>query len=545
MKKIFYSVYITAFVLFSCEKDETMLKLKSAEDIIPPQIISQADGFTIEISDANRSEEIEFAWDETGYGVSTEVNYTLEVTTECGSFDNAVVLASTTNPSVEMTLESLSAMLVDDLKIAPHELSDLQIRVTSTINGNYLSISEPVHIHINPWSPKPFGLWIGEGAAAQVVLNKSGDLFESYRYIEAGTSFKFANNRLCADTFYGSSGPGTLSTAETSSNITVTDAGYYKFNLDTENMTYQIEKIDTWGMIGTATPGGWDNSTPMTFNPTTKTWEAELALANGALKFRANNGWGINYGTDNISSLEGALVFDAAAIDITTPGMYAVVLDFTQTDSPYGYTYSVSPLSDIPEPAALWLPGGYQGYNPAAAPKIYATGTNTYEGYVNISSNTGFKFTSAPDWAHTNYGYSGTPGGLSTDGSAPDLSINQGYYKFNVNTADLTYTATLIETWGLIGTSTSGGWDVSTPMTFNQGSNSWTVTANLTVGALKFRANNWWDVNYGVADINALKGNLVFDAASIDIKEAGNYTITLDFSRSESPYKYTYSVIKN
>jgi hypothetical protein len=48
-----------------------------------------------------------------------------------------------------------------------------------------------------------------------------------------------------------------------------------------------------------------------------------------------------------------------------------------------------------------------------------------------------------------------------------------------------------------------------------------------------------------VADINALEGSLVWDAASADIKEAGSYTITLDFSRQESPYKYTYSIVKN
>jgi starch-binding outer membrane protein SusE/F len=546
MKKISFLLYIATLMLFSCEKDETIFKLKAEDDITPPGITSQTNGFSKTVLEANRSEEIEFAWAATGYGVDTQVTYTLQTDTECGTFETPVVIASTSDRSVKMTLEALSTKLVNDLKIAPHELSELQLRVTSTIKGNYLSVSEIVHISVSPWSDKPAGLWIGQGTNAQVLYNTTESVYEGYRYINAATSFKFANNRICADAQFGSSGPGTLSATQAAANINIADAGYYKFKVDTENFTYEIIKIDTWGMIGTATPNGWASSTAMNYNPTNATWEGELNLTNGALKFRANNDWGINYGAANVNQLNGNLVFDAAAIDIPEPGVYSVVIDFSQSKSPYGYVYSVSPVSNIPEPAALWLPGGYQGYNPAAAPKIYATGSNTFEGYVYISSNTGYKFTSAPDWVHTNYGATGTAGTLSMDGSAPDLSINQGYYKFNVNTADLTYTATLIETWGMIGTATSGGWDTSTPMTYDQVNNVWTATANLTIGALKFRANNGWGINYGVSDSNSYTGNLVFDAsAAVDIKEDGNYTIKLDFSRTGLPYKYKYSVVKN
>lgn len=546
MKKLSYLLYIVAIILFSCEKDETQVKLRPEGEITPPKLTSVTDGFTKTITDANRTEEINFEWDGTGYGTSTEVAYTLEVDTECGTFESPVMIAATTNESITMTLEALSAKLINDLKIAPHELSELQLRVKSTVNGEYLSISDVVHVSITPWSDKPVGLWIGQGANAQ-VLYKSGSIYEGYRFIAAGTSFKFANNRICANQQFGSASAGVLSSADGSGSITLADAAYYKFKVDTENLTYEIIKIDTWGMIGTATANGWASSTAMAYNDANETWEAEVTLSNGALKFRANNDWGINYGVENINDASGNLVFDAAAADVAEGGLYKVVIDFSQRKSPYtSYTYSITPLSDIPVPAALWLPGGYQGYNPAAAPQIFATGDNTFEGYVNITSNTGFKFTSAPDWGHTNYGATGTAGTLSTDGAAPDLSINQGYYKFNVNTSALTYTAIQINSWGLIGTATSGGWDNSTPMTYDPVNNVWTATANLVIGALKFRANNEWAINYGVSDSNSYTGNLVFDAsAAVDIKENGNYTITLDFSRKASPYKYTYKVVKN
>jgi hypothetical protein len=49
------------------------------------------------------------------------------------------------------------------------------------------------------------------------------------------------------------------------------------------------------------------------------------------------------------------------------------------------------------------------------------------------------------------------------------------------------------------------------------------VTLDLVVGAIKFRANDAWDLNLG-GDINALTSG----GANISVTVAGNYTITLD-----------------
>lgn len=553
MKKIFSVLHITILIaLFSCEKDETILKLKSEGNFVPPVIVSQSNGFSKTVTEATRDEVIKFEWQKTGYGVSTQVNYSLQVDSECNGFETPLTLASTTSTSVSMTLLELSNKLINEFKFASHKPATLQLRVTSSINGKFLSISDVVSITITPWSDKPKGIWIGEGTSAAVLYATGASTYEGYRYITAGKTFKFVDNRICATTKFGSAEPGVLSSAAGSSSITITDAGYYKINVDTENLTYKIVKIDSWGLIGSSTPGGWNSSTPLTYNAAADTWETQISLVNGALKFRANDEWAINYGVEDITKSSGNLVFDfEPAVDITTPGNYKVELDFSQKLSPYTkYTYKITSLSAIPEPAKLWLPGGYQGYNPAAAPTIYATGSTTFEGYVLITAGTGFKFTSAPDWVHINYGYGGEAGKLSTDGTAPDISLHEGgYYKFNVNTADLTYSTTLITTWGMVGPSTLGGsddgWNTSVAMTYDQTTKLWSHTMNLTAGALKFRANNGWGLNYGPADSNALIGTLVHTDAAITIPENGNYTVTLDFTRSEVPYVYTYQVVKN
>ena len=196
-------------------------------------------------------------------------------------------------------------------------------------------------------------------------------------------------------------------------------------------------------------------------------------------------------------------------------------------------------------PSKLYVAGAYQGWNPGAAPNLYPVTTFAFEGYVYIGSASEFKFTTAPDFSHINYGDGGA-GKLGFSEPGPSLYVaNGGYYKINADVKNLTYGVLLINSFSIIGSSTEHGWDSSTAMTFNSATGKWTVTANLVPGALKFRANDAWDINYGPADSNALTGTLKFnDTGAITINDAGNYTITLDMSQTGGA-KYAYIIKKN
>jgi hypothetical protein len=189
----------------------------------------------------------------------------------------------------------------------------------------------------------------------------------------------------------------------------------------------------------------------------------------------------------------------------------------------------------------LYVPGAYQGWSPGTADSIGSINSDeNYEGYIYMESSTTpieFKFTSARDWGHINYGYA-APGKLSTDGGASNLKVPEsGYYKFNVNTKELTWTY-LKTTWGLIGDATPGGWDTDTPMTYDVDNHVWTVTLNLTVGDIKFRANGAWDLNYGSNNNDGAKvGKLQEGGENIHVKEAGNYTVILNLDHTVYKYK--------
>jgi hypothetical protein len=547
MKRQNIYLYILLIILFACEKDETIVKINS--DAKPAVITSTATDLSPTINEETLKDEVTINWNETEYGIDTEVNYTIEIDLACNSFANPIVLGSTTNNSLTVSLEMLNNKLLNDLKLAQHFPAELQVRVTSVIKNNFSKTSEPVTFTITPWNAWSNGLWLlsssWDDKDAPAIYVSGGSIYEGYVWLSSEDQFKFADKRICGKTLFGGS-DGQLSSDASANSLSVGTTGYYKLNVDTENLTYAFTLIETIGVIGTATPGGWGSSTALTYNDTDKTWSADIDLTGGALKFRANDAWTINYGPADGNALVGTLVFDdPGAVNIQDAGNYTINVDFSKTKSP-GYIYSITKNLGGP-PSTLWLPGEYQGWNPSTAPTIKSVTANAYEGYVYISAATGYKFTSAPDWDHINYGDAGTPGVLTTDGLANGMGLSEaGYYKFNVNVSALTYTAVLINTMGMIGTATPGSWDSSTAMTYDIANDVWKGTVNLVPGALKFRANNEWTINYGPADAGSLTGTLIFDdPGAINITEAGNYTVTVDFSRGTSPYKYAYSVVKN
>lgn len=82
---------------------------------------------------------------------------------------------------------------------------------------------------------------------------------------------------------------------------------------------------DDWGIIGSATPGGWDNDTDLAYDLSTKKYTYNGALIVGEYKFRKDNAWTLNYGDDgNNLSLEA----NGANIPITVAGNYKIVIDF-------------------------------------------------------------------------------------------------------------------------------------------------------------------------------------------------------------------------
>lgn len=81
-----------------------------------------------------------------------------------------------------------------------------------------------------------------------------------------------------------------------------------------------------WGIIGSATPTGWDSDTNLEYSLATKTYSITMNMVVGAFKFRLDNGWGTNFGSS--SATGGALVSNGSDIPVTVAGTYKIVVDF-------------------------------------------------------------------------------------------------------------------------------------------------------------------------------------------------------------------------
>lgn len=268
------------------------------------------------------------------------------------------------------------------------------------VPGDYVAASYP-ESGMNDWDP----------ATSPFIqsLETSSDNLEGYVYMaNASNQWKLATQPNWDGPNYGGA-DGILDPA--GDNI-ASPAGYYKINVDAATLTYTAVATE-WGVIGSATPLGWDDETALTYDPYTKTWRGGVHLTAEEFKFRANHDWAYNYGS---TAGDETLNDGGDNIPVATEADYYITLDLS---NPNAYTYSA------------------------------------------------------------NY-------------------------------------------WGLIGSATPGGWDADQDMTWDAVNQSLTLTVDLIVGEIKFRANDDWAINYG-----GTPEALEQDGPNIQITEEGNYTIHL------------------
>ncbi|MCX6220700.1 MAG: SusF/SusE family outer membrane protein [Bacteroidia bacterium] len=235
--------------------------------------------------------------------------------------------------------------------------------------------------------------------------------------------------------------------------------------------------------------------------------EGYIYMANAAnqWKFATQPNWnGPNYGDGGAGKL------DANGGNMTsTAGYYklnadATAMTYTAVKTAWGVIGDASPLGWGDETALAYSPT-----------------QRIWQGVLHLTAAS-IKFRANHDWG-LNYGSDKADGTLGAGAANIPVSLESDY----AITLDLshpnayTYTA---NRWGVIGDATPGGWGTDTNMTWDATNKVLKVTLNLTVGAIKFRANDDWAVNLGGLNLSALTNG----GDNIPIAVAGNYTLTLD-----------------
>ena len=188
-------------------------------------------------------------------------------------------------------------------------------------------------------------------------------------------------------------------------------------------------------------------------------------------------------------------------------------------------TYTITPLNFA---EYIWEAGVNNSWGADAQPLYCSDGNGTYVGFfyaqdADWSGGKGaFKFqTEFNNWDVTNYGIgSGDDASGTLTVGGDNIMVTPGFYRAEIDLANLTYKLTSISGIGLIGPAQAGGWGEDTDLTYNAETRAWEGTVDLTADEFKFRANDGWDINWGGSE-----DNLTQDGANLKITEAGKYFI--------------------
>jgi hypothetical protein len=342
-----------SLALISCEKDEVKTVFNTGST---PALQSSATTLVLLQADANNTA-VTFTYTGAEFGFDAAITYTLQIAKGGTSFASA----STTEVALSNTSPLAKVFKVVDfnrelLKIIPYGTAtpvDVRVKasVASTAPPSYSNVVTMTctayrDIITYAWNKAlnvagNFQGW-NPGTAPQIVSQNNGNYngFEGYIvFNDAAPKFKMVRGNAWVGDF-GSTGGSNL--GDPGSDIALPSGGagingLYRVRAQVTLVspftgTWSYDKINTWGIIGAF--NGWGSSVPLTFNTSTGVWSITRDMPTGEFKFRANDGWGINFG-DNNGDFKPE--YDGSNLNITVAGNYTISLDLSVGGN-YAYT---------------------------------------------------------------------------------------------------------------------------------------------------------------------------------------------------------------
>ena len=595
--KYFLSMAAALGMIAGCQKPD-MVQIAAPEDVVAP-VLEAVEG-PIEITPSNMVDgKVAFTWSLADYGVMTQVNYSLEaataanpdtkVTITSGITANAAALEAG-NISTEIAYEALNAILFNDLKLNDGVAEDVLFTIAAKL-GEYAPVySNSVAVSCkvtaaekqypkltvagsyayNNWTP-------GKG---QFVFDFEGTDAKYSGVIDFGEDvsalqFKFVGEAWGNNEF---SVPAGETQAPEAAELPLVAGGgdniaaytthrFYSLTLDkaTPKVTKNFS-FNTLGVIGDATPTGWDADTDMQFNPEKQRFYVDLTLIDGKIKFRADDAWDVNWG-----GAEGVLSAGGADIAVTA-GDYRIYVNLNDPanptyelnkgmfgkEEPVGGNTTPEPEPE-PTPVVGWgLVGEYNGWGAEADVMLTSDGTFLVAKGVALSGQV--KFRKDGDWA-VNFGAPGEvePVEIAVNtelelvANGKNFTIAEGTYDVYLDEAnakawfinDGSYpgggAAPEASEWGVVGVVNSWGGSPDVVM-YKTATEGLFVAYKVEMpdGGFKIRANNKWDdtANYGLASAGPVEVDHAYDlicsGGSGDMTlVAGTYDIWFDLTNTK------------
>lgn len=349
--KIYKLLILLVFIItaVSCDDNEELYVLNPQGSGV---ITAPESGFTQVLNPEEEQTNTAFTliWNPADYDIPVEITYDVEFAESGTDFAEPILAGSTSNTNMTWTVGDFNSKVVG-AGLLPFTEGNMDIRIVSTVgSGSAPQISGSITVLITPFTtdlptiavPGKHQGWDPPTAPLLAASAFGATDYEGYVWltIEGDEGFKFLapdqGSFNWGNIDWGDDGSFTGKLVEEDEvNCKVDADGYYLVNADTSELTYATKAV-SWGIIGAATPTGWDSDTDLVYDAATRTLSVDIDLVAGPFKFRGNNEWGVfDLGTvdgDGFLQSGGDLTFDGAA------GNYHIVLDLS---NPRAYTYSL------------------------------------------------------------------------------------------------------------------------------------------------------------------------------------------------------------
>ncbi|NME67724.1 SusF/SusE family outer membrane protein [Flammeovirga aprica] len=310
---------------------EPVYSILGKEPITLPEVTSPTAGSSFALSEANfYAPATEVTWTASVRGKETPINYRVQIGDNVLMQVGGDVLTATLK-TVDLNRGALGA------SGTPGSAGDVNLKVVAVYGDGDTGASDEVTVSVTP-----FKVWGVVGSAVTgtwdviqdaIMKNVSGDDYTIQLKLVAG-EIKFRENYDWSNNF-------------PSANIAVASDGWYEITINAASKTHTLTKMtlpddDYWGIIGNATPNGWDPDTDMVYDTNAGTWTFTGYLAEGEYKFRANDSWDYQMGksADSDDVLEGG--GNQTSIQIGTAGNYTVTCTFNRGNN--SGTHSRTPI---------------------------------------------------------------------------------------------------------------------------------------------------------------------------------------------------------
>lgn len=467
MKNIFYKKWkLSALLLLlipACVEEAEKPTLPAATSFVAPVFESPAtSATTVELLPENESAVFEtFKWKVADYGVNVSVRYELEISDDEDFTKTASLIVAEGNRGGSTREVPVTVKVINDKMLAlglpGFQQATVYIRVKSTINGFVSAplFSGSIERKAITYQTSDCGAYCTVGLIGGAttgsdetgwvddidmrLLDPTGadkSTWTTTVYLYGGLKVKFRAQdswdvNWGADAF--PSGTGTQGGAD----ILIPTSGYYKIIFNDQTGEYSFTSVGTTvystiGLIGSALTGsdedGWNTDVDLTQDESDPhIWTGTISLFAGAAKFRANDAWDDNWGSNTYPS--GFGTGGGPDIPITVAGTYFIWFNDATGEYFFGPTANATPYASIGLVGST-LTGNNDGWdedidmiqnpsNPYKWSKIF----NLYEGAG--------KFRADNDWG-VNWGASGFPSGIGVQGGA-DIPVQEGSYFVSFN----------------------------------------------------------------------------------------------------------------